>query len=250
MFKTIVLLGIAATVVAIAGHYVIFGPKRLDKGASYKPTVRRFSLWERFIHLVTLASFAVLVISGLLGVFGTEARLYGWLWIIHYMAAPIFILGLFGLIVSWAKDGLFIPQDWDWAKCFGGYLWGPKHAPAGRFNAGQKAYLWTVGLFGLAAVISGLGRVWPLFDVTGQEILYQVHRYTSLLFVLAAIVHLYLGTICNPGTLGAMLTGKVSSDWAKSHHELWWNEMACCETKAEVKAETKNDTKNGNKKSK
>lgn len=223
MFKYITLAALAATVAAILGHYVLFGPKKV-KGDTRR-TVRRFSLWEQFIHFVTLGSFLTLAATGYLGVFSAEGRLHGWLWIAHFLAVPFFVFGLIAVTASWAKDGMFESHDWDWIKKFGGYLWGDKHAPAGRFNAGQKAYFWAVGLLGFACLISGLGRISPVFDVLGQEILYQVHRYTALLFVLAAVSHLYLGTLANPGSLGAMIYGRVSSKWAQSHHPQWWAQI-------------------------
>lgn len=223
MFRIIVLVGVAATVAAVFGHFALFGPKKVQGGR--QRVVRRFSLWEQFVHLVTLAGFLTLAATGFIAAFGAEARLHGWLWVIHFLAAPVFVLGLVGMTISWAKDGLFEPHDWEWARKAGGYLWGDKHAPADRFNAGQKGYLWAVGLLGLATLVSGLGRVNPLFDVLGQDILYQVHRYGALFFIMAAIVHLYLGTIANPGTLGAMLFGRVSSKWAEDHHPLWWEKI-------------------------
>jgi formate dehydrogenase subunit gamma len=64
-----------------------------------------------------------------------------------------------------------------------------------------------------------------LFDAGVQEFFYQAHRYSALLFVMGGIVHLYLGTICNPGTFGAMLTGKVTPEWAAGHHPLWWEKV-------------------------
>ncbi len=223
MFRTIVLISIAATVVAIVGHFLVFGPKRISEKA--KRTVRRFSMWERFLHTVTVLGFLALVATGLVAVIGQRSPLHGWMWVFHVGIAPLFAFGLPLLVMTWARDAMFAPYDWEWAIKFGGYLWGDKHAPAGRFNAGQKAYFWTIGLLGFAAVVSGFGRAVPMLDLTGQELLYQVHRYTALLFVLAGIVHLYLGTICNPGTLGAMLTGKVTPPWAESHHPLWWKSL-------------------------
>jgi formate dehydrogenase subunit gamma len=74
-------------------------------------------------------------------------------------------------------------------------------------------------------LITGLGRVYPVFGPLGQEILYQVHRYGALAFVLGAVVHLYLGTIGNPGTFMVMLTGKVSKEWAEKHHPNWYESI-------------------------
>ena len=231
MFRLIVLAGVAATIVAVAGHLVVFGPKRVP-GAKAGRSVQRFSLWERFIHSLTVLGYIVLVGTGFYAVLVERGVLHGWLWVIHVASAPVFAFGLAFLLVTWAKDGCFAPCDWEWALKAGGYLWGDKHAPAERFNAGQKGYLWAVASLGLVTLVTGLGRAVPILDSTGQEVLYQIHRYTALLFLLAGVVHLYLGTLANPGTLGSMLTGKVTRDWAESHHPLWWKAL---------KEERKND---------
>lgn len=221
MFRIIVIAALAATIVAALGHLVIFGPKRVPGSGSMR-SVKRFSLWERFIHIVTVAGFLALVVTGFYAVLVQGSALHGWLWVIHAASAPVFSIGLVMLVATWARDGYFAPCDVEWAMKFGGYLWGEKHAPAERFNGGQKAYLWAVGALGLTALVTGLGRAVPVLDATGQEVLYQIHRYAGLLFAMAGIVHLYLGTLANPGTFGSMMTGKVTREWAENHHPLWW----------------------------
>lgn len=222
MFRIITLIGIGATLVAIAGHFTLFGPKRVEKG---RRTVRRFGFLEILVHALTVVSFLTLCATGLWAVYGGDP-LRGKLWVLHVAVGPVFILGLSVLMLSWARDCGFEACDWAWAKKCGGYLWGDKHAPAGRFNAGQKGYFWVVGALGLVTLVTGLGRVAPMLGATGQEMVLWVHRLASLCFVLAGIAHLYLGTLANPGTLGAMLTGKVTAQWAKDHHPLWTIEGA------------------------
>ena len=65
----------------------------------------------------------------------------------------------------------------------------------------------------------------PVAEVRGQRVLYDAHRWSALLLVLGSVVHLYLGTLANPGTLLAMITGRVSADWAKHHHPIWWQHI-------------------------
>jgi formate dehydrogenase subunit gamma len=225
MYRVIVLIAIAATIAAIAGHFLLFGPKRVDKPGKGK-AVRRFRIGEVLLHAMTLTSFLVLALTGMIPVLALKSGLHGWFWVLHMIAAPFFVFGLYLLIAVWARDCGFGLHDWEWAKKFGGYLWGDKHAPADKFNAGQKAYFWVVGLLGLLTLLTGLGRISPVFGAEGQDLLYQVHRYVALMFVLAGIVHFYLGTLANPGTLGAMLTGKVTEPWVKSHHPIWWDSIS------------------------
>lgn len=222
-YRHIVLIGIAITIAPILGHYLIFGPKRLP--GKTKRTVQRFSLWERLIHLMAVVGFLALCITGFWAVIGERGPLRGWLCTIHCATAPVFCVGLCAVVTMWARDAVFSRCDWQWALVFGGYLWGDKHAPAERFNGGQKGYLWVVAALGLAALLSGLGRMAPVFDALGQEILLWVHRGAALLFVMAAIAHFYLGTFANPGTLGAVLLGRVSPEWAEKHHPDWWKDV-------------------------
>lgn len=224
MFRIVAIIGIAVAVGAPLVHLVLFGPKRAGPGDK-KRSVRRFTLWERFCHVVTVGCFLTLGITGFIAVIVQQSPLRGWLWVVHLAAAPFFVMGLLGVLVSWARDSRFASCDVEWGLKFGGYLWGKPHVPAERFNGGQKIYFWLVAALGLASLASGLGRFAPVFDVAGQAVLYEVHRYSALVFVMAAIGHLYLGTVANPGTLGAMLTGKVSRPWAEAHHSLWWQRI-------------------------
>ena len=224
MFKLVTLIGIGAALVAIAGHFTLFGPKRTNN--KVRRSVRRFGALEILVHALTVLSFLTLAATGLYAVYNAQP-LRGNLWLLHVALGPVFIFGLAVLILSWARDCSFEPCDWDWAKRFGGYLWGDdKHAPAARFNAGQKGYFWAVGALGLVTLVTGFGRVVPILGPTGQELIFWVHRLGALAFVLAGLAHLYLGTQANPGTLTAMITGKVTPEWAKDHHPLWVTQPA------------------------
>jgi formate dehydrogenase subunit gamma len=223
MFKLIALIAIAATLVAIAGHFVLFGPKRTNN--KVRRSVRRFGALEILVHLLTVVAFLVLAATGLWAIY-KGAPLRGNLWLLHVALGPVFILGLALLILSWARDCAFEPCDWQWAKRFGGYLWGDKHAPAARFNAGQKGYFWAVGGLGLVTLVTGFFRAVPILGPTGQDLAIWGHRLGALAFILAGLAHLYLGTLANPGTLTAMITGKVTPQWAKDHHPLWVTDTA------------------------
>ncbi|MCX5769798.1 MAG: cytochrome b/b6 domain-containing protein [Candidatus Hydrogenedentes bacterium] len=223
MFKLITLIAIGATLVAIAGHFTLFGAKKTNN--KVRRSVRRFGVLEILLHALTVFSFLTLAATGLYAAWNAQP-LRGNLWLLHVALGPIFTLGLSILILSWARDCSFEPCDWQWAKRFGGYLWGDKHAPASRFNAGQKGYFWAVGALALVTLVTGLGRVVPLFGPAGQDLILWVHRLAAIAFILAGIAHLYLGTLANPGTLTAMITGKVTPQWAKDHHPLWVTEPA------------------------
>jgi formate dehydrogenase subunit gamma len=210
-----------ATLVAIVGHLALFGQKKTNNKA--RRSVRRFGVLEILSHAITVLSFLTLAATGLYAVYYGDP-LRGNLWLLHVTLGPIFALGLSILILSWARDCSFEACDWQWALRCGGYLWGDKHAPAARFNAGQKGYFWAVGALGFVMLLTGLLRAMPMLGATGQDLILWVHRLGALAFVLAGLAHLYLGTLANPGTFTAMLTGKVTPQWAKDHHPLWITE--------------------------
>jgi formate dehydrogenase subunit gamma len=51
-----------------------------------------------------------------------------------------------------------------------------------------------------------------------------IHGFFAVVFVAAIIAHAYLGTIANPGTWRILVDGKVSRNWAKKHHSVWYQE--------------------------
>ncbi len=214
-------------------HYTGQGPKGLD--ARHEPgEIQRFSLIERWTHLVRLAAFAVLAVSGFLfftnnttllqAVFGGFQAAVAWHWVagLAFTAAGLVSLAL------WFKDATFKPYDREWLAASGGYL-GHKEgepAPAGRLNAGQKIFFWLSLALTLAMAATGI----PLIFKTGLSAdaalyLSTLHGICGVLFVAAVLAHAYLGTIANPGTWRALVDGKVSKAWARQHHSKWFEKL-------------------------
>lgn len=76
---------------------------------------------------------------------------------VHNCTGPLFALFWVLLIGQWAKDNLLNPEDWQWAKAFGGLL-SNQEVPCGWFNFGEKFWLWVgVTLLGLTVAASGAG---------------------------------------------------------------------------------------------
>lgn len=220
MFRALAILGIIGTVGACLLHLLVFGPRHKE-AAGGERVIRRFSILERLAHALTLVSFLTLAATGFYSVLAGREALRGLLLLCHYYAAPAFAVGAAVIVAGWSADAGFKPYDLRWMVNFGGYLWKRENLPAGRFNAGQKVYFWIVATAGFAVILSGLGRLWPVLDETGQWILLWVHRLSALFLAAWAIAHAYLGTLANPGTVQAMLTGRVSEKWARTHHPLW-----------------------------
>ena len=220
MFRLISLIALAGTVAICMLHYAAFRAKRWRPGES-AASVYRFSVWERLIHALGILGFLTLAGTGFWAVIVRRAPLDGWLWMVHAAAGGIFAAAMVLMTLLWAMDCRFERSDWRWARNLGGYLGSGGNLPAGRFNAGQKAFFWFGALLGLVTLSSGLALMVPIFSAAFQESICQIHRYGSLLFVMSVILHLYLATLANPGTARSMVVGTVSTEWAEHHHPLW-----------------------------
>jgi len=229
----IVIVGMIA---ALAAAYLIIGRLRISKGRSGRK-VLRFSSFERFSHWLTAASFVVLGLTGLNITFGkivllpiigpeafssmSEAAKY-----VHNYISAAFVIGLMLIVALWIKDNLPQKVDIEWIKQGGGFI-KSKHAPSGRFNAGEKLVFWFALGAGAAVIISGCLLIFPFYvtDIAGMQIAQVVHAVIAVLFIAVIIAHIYLGTLGMEGAFEAMATGEVDLNWAKEHHDLWLEEQ-------------------------
>jgi formate dehydrogenase subunit gamma len=226
---TIVILG---TLAGLAAAYLLLGRIRIAEGRSGRK-VPRFNAFERFVHWLTAVSFIVLGITGLNVTFGklllmpligpdafsafSEAAKYA-----HNFTSFPFMLGIVLILVIWIKDNLPDRTDIEWFRQGGGFI-ASKHAPARRFNAGEKLVFWGVLGAGAAVSVSGLLLLFPFYvtDIFGMQIAQVVHSIVAILFVALILGHIYIGTLGMEGAFEAMATGEVDFNWAKEHHDLW-----------------------------
>ena len=225
----IVILGMLAL---LALAYLIMGRIRISAGRSGKKVVR-FSVFERFSHWLTAVSFVLLGLTGLnitfgkfvlLPVIGPEAfsdfaqtAKY-----VHNFVSFSFVLGLVLIVALWLKDNIPKKVDIDWVKQGGGFI-KSKHAPAGRFNAGEKLVFWFALGAGLAVIVSGYLLLFPFYvvNIAGMQTAQVIHAVVAVLFVAVILAHIYIGTLGMEGAFEAMGTGEVDLNWAKEHHDQW-----------------------------
>ena len=225
----IVIIGM---VIVLAAVYLIVGRLRISTGRS-GTKVQRFNAFERFSHWLTAVSFVVLGLTGLNITFGkilllpvigkdafsglAQAAKY-----VHNFTSFAFVVGLVLIVAMWLKDNIPQKVDVDWVKQGGGFI-KSKHAPAGRFNAGEKAVFWIVLFAGIAVVASGYLLLFPFYatSILGMQIAQVVHAVIAVLFVAVILAHIYIGTLGMEGAFEAMGRGEVDLNWAKEHHDLW-----------------------------
>jgi formate dehydrogenase subunit gamma len=230
----IVILG---TLAALAAAYFLLGRLRISAGRSGRK-VLRFKSVERFAHWLTAVSFVVLGITGLNITFGkhvllpligydafaafSEATKY-----VHDFTSFAFVLGLVLLVAIFIKDNIPDKTDIEWFRQGGGFI-KSKHAPARRFNAGEKLVFWGALGAGILVSVSGFLLLFPFYvtDIAGMQVAQVVHAVIAVLFVALILGHIYIGTLGMEGAFEAMWTGEVDYNWAKEHHDLWLDELA------------------------
>ena len=102
-----------------------------------------------------------------------------------------------------------------------------KHASSGRYNAGEKGWFWIASLVGLVLIISGLVLDFPIFGQNREtmEFYLVVHGIAAIIMIVASFGHIYMGTAAMEGTFEVMQTGYCDANWAKEHHDLWYEEV-------------------------
>jgi len=190
--------------------------------------------YERFVHWMLAISCLLLCFTGM-GMMYKELNFFGAIFgglkglkVVHnYTASHLAWLWFWPSRCGGRKREFCIPEDWEWFKTAGGYLWHvDKVAETGKYNPGQKMFFLTVAFFGMVMIGSGFFMLYPQYiSANLLDWMYPLHALGFLVIFAFFFVHLYLGTIGNPGTVQAMFTGWVTRAWLKKQHPGWLREM-------------------------
>jgi formate dehydrogenase subunit gamma len=228
---------IVAMMLLVGGFYAWKGTIQLKESPTGR-MIERFTFLERMAHWSTAISFSVLAISGLILAFGKNLLIpifgftvFSWLATIsktlHNFIGPLFIVSCIITFIVFLRDNWPKAVDFKWIFSFGG-LFSGKHVPSERFNAGEKVWFWGgLMLLGIVVGVSGLVLNFPNFGQTRatMQLASLIHLGGSILFMVGALGHIYMGTLGMAGAFQAMKTGRVDEAWAKEHHEIWYDEI-------------------------
>ena len=131
--------------------------------------LKRFTYAERVTHWVAGLSFVFLLFTGLafshprlfwitsLVGGGSTAR------VLHPWMGVLFTVSMAVMFVMWAKEMGIQDQDRAWLKAIKHYAVHDKDnvPPAGKYNAGQKLFFWSMALLGIAYIVSGIPMWMP-----------------------------------------------------------------------------------------
>lgn len=208
-----------AVLVASLLHYLIFGPHKVQP-VEGEPTMHRFMVYERLIHLLAITSFLYLAVTGLLLLLRVETP-GGCLRAMHGPGGLFLIAAVVAMLSVWWKNGLFVSCDKDWVCKMGGYLWIKGECPAEKFNAGQKMFYWGIAIL-TGGAVGVTGTILLLKHASAPAWVYTLHDLAAVVMIVGILGHVYLSVFANPGTIKGVITGRVTHSWAKHHHSQWF----------------------------
>jgi len=222
---------------ALTLYFLIRGRIQVPGGASGHRILRSKPV-ERLIHWFNAAVFLPLAVTGLLMLYGRWllipligqedfARVAEVGKLIHNYLGPLFIVSLALLFFVFVKESFFLPRIWErWVLRLGGYF-GGREPVSGKFNPGQKAWFWTLSLFGVLLCLTGLALDFPVLGLgrVVMELIHLVHTVSATILIAFLFVHIYLGGIGIEGVFQTMVHGYVDAHWARHHHYCWYKEM-------------------------
>ena len=221
-FYKIFLVVVTAVPAVFLIHYLIIGAKHFDHDGEQ---IYFFSLFARVVHFIAAVSFSLLVVTGLLIVFGSFFG--GGLFIrsaryIHLISAIAFVVPGLLMFVMWLKDMLPQLHDIKWMFILGGYLSKKKKpVPAAKFNAGQKMYFWFATLGGGIMAYTGY-LIWGFgasLDIVRLSTM--LHNVLGVGIVAFFLTHVYMSVFAIAGSLESMKTGYKPKDEVDILHSLY-----------------------------
>src|SRR5258707_9821050 len=225
----IVILGM---IVVLGAAYLIMGRLRIAAGRSGEKIIR-FKAFERFSHWLTAVSFVVLGLTGLNITFGkilllpligpdafssvSQVAKY-----VHNFTSFSFVTGLVFIIVIFFQDNLPERVDLEWIKQGGGFIKN-RHAPASRFNPGEKAVYWLSLAAGVVVSVSGFVLLFPFYgtNIADMQVAQAVHAVVAGLFFAPILGHIYIWTLGVGGACGNTGDREGGIYWAEGDHRGW-----------------------------
>ncbi len=153
-------------------------------------------VFKKLVYLIALLCFCVLAVNGFYAALVLGRSISGYWIMLQTTAGGVFAVCVAILAVMWARRHRFNESDWPGLQHILERITLAKSAGEKPLNRsgrlGQKITFWLLVVLALPLILSMVSSMFPLFGTDGQKLLLELHRYSALLFALAAIVHIYL----------------------------------------------------------
>ena len=208
--------------------------------------VERYGKTTRVLHWIIAASFTVLLLTGVILVLPAPIAALArdsWTRVLHRLFAVVYIIApALYLITNWKKAIAGTKEAFRWGTDDIGWLKAaPRYyflsdeesmPPQGHMNTGQKLWWLMVIVLGAVLVVSGL-VMWLLKTVAPAGLLQWMVFAHDVAFISSGsmfLVHLHLSVVhplmrpWRKGAMSSMTRGRVSVEYARSHHAKWYDE--------------------------
>lgn len=221
-FSKIFLVVVTAVPAVFLLHYLIIGAKHFDHDGEQ---IYFFNLFARVVHFFAAVSFSLLVITGLMIIFGSffgGGVLIRTARYVHLISAMVFALPGLLMFVMWFKEMLPQFHDIKWMFILGGYLSKVKKpVPAAKFNAGQKMYFWFATVGGGVMAYTGY-IIWGFgASLDTVRIFTMIHNILGVGILAFYLTHCYMSVFAIAGSLESMKTGYKPKDEVDILHSLY-----------------------------
>ena len=147
---------------------------------------------KKLVYAIALVCFIVLLVTGFSLWFIPENKLSGYLMMTHVTFAPVFGLCMAALAVMYAYNQRFDESDWLFVsrifRCVA-----QDEGPASRGSVlVMKLCFWLICVGTIPLILSIVLSMFPIFGSEIQDVLLELHRYSSLVLSIAGIVHTFL----------------------------------------------------------
>ena len=208
--------------------------------------VERYRKPTRILHWVHGSAFVMLFLTGLilfvpaLGILAQDS----WSRVLHRVAAILFIAApLIYVPLNWKATFRGIKNAFTWGREDIGwlraapryYFLGDEGAmpPQEHMNTGQKMWWLMTIVFGVVFLITGLimAVFEEVFPVGVLQWMVFIHDIAFIGTGCMFLVHIYLSVIhplmrpLRTGAWSSMARGKVSAEYARSHHARWYGQI-------------------------
>jgi hypothetical protein len=175
LFRSVLAIALVALAVLIVLHLVlVLVGRRPDRPR------KSWNLWEKLVYLGILVSVGVLGGTSFFAVlrFGV---LDGWLLFAHMFGAGAFTAVLPLVAITWCESSRLGRPSAESEQA----------ATAPRFSWFPRLMFWLLLASGFVVTMTMLLSMLPLFGTDGLHRLLDIHRYSGLVAVVAAVLHLY-----------------------------------------------------------
>jgi formate dehydrogenase subunit gamma len=213
-------------------------PRSASATAYDHELVPRYTMLERANHWFGALTYIYCLGTGLAfwspylfwlaAVFGGGPTARFW----HPWAGLLFTSSLLWTFTEWRGDMIVDSDDRVWKEHIDSYITNDddKLPAVGRFNWGQKLFFWgmiySVVLLVLSGVVLWYTEAVPWSFHILRYVAILVHASVALITIGLFLIHVYMSTILEEGSLGSMIHGNVTRAWAWTFHRKWYYQVS------------------------